>query len=88
MKPQLEDLIDLHGLSLATLFRTIVLDHPSVIAAGRKVVEQTKEHASVFEQGEAPGPFVKYTWELDITADNLAFEFVRPIIFFSGCPLA
>ncbi|MFY9684559.1 MAG: hypothetical protein WAJ88_02075, partial [Pseudolabrys sp.] len=86
MKQKLEEPVDLHGLSLAAAFRTIVLDHPSVVAAGRKVIEQTKGHASVFEKGQTPGPIVEYAWELDTTADNLAYQFVRPIMFFMDTP--
>jgi hypothetical protein len=87
MRSQLEELVALNGLSLATVFRTIVLEHPSVVALGRKVVEQTKRHASVFEQGQVPGLLVDYVWDLNNSADSLAYQFVSPDIIFADTPL-
>jgi len=86
MKLRLQELAGLNGLSLAAVFRTLVLEHPSVAAAGRRVVEQTKSHLSVFEEGQAPGPIVTYTWDLNVTADSLASDFVRTIVNFWETP--
>lgn len=86
MKPKLEELADLHGLSFAVVFKKLVLEHPSVVPAGRKVIEQTGKHASVFEQGHAPGPIVNYHWDLNTTADSLALQFVGQIVSFWESP--
>jgi hypothetical protein len=83
MEPALQAL---HGQSLATVFRIVVLEHPSVAAAAREVVEQTKRHASVFEQAQAPGPLVNYNWDLNITAEALASEFTGSIVHFWETP--
>src|SRR6266498_3379952 len=71
----------LFGLSLADAFRKFVLDDPRVIAVGRSLVQQERMYGEVFSEGHYPGPWIDYGWRLDVTQDELAFQFVRPIIF-------
>jgi hypothetical protein len=82
-----EELASLHGLSLADLFKKLVLEHPEVVAAGRAVIEQTRKYSAVFEEGQSVGPFVEYTWALDATTDGLAYAFVAPVVHWLGDPL-
>jgi hypothetical protein len=84
----LEDPSCLVGLSLSDAFRKFVLGHPEVVRLGKLIVEQEGKHADVFSNGQYPGMFVRFIWPLDITADDLAFEFVSsPIFIVPGPPL-
>jgi hypothetical protein len=78
----------LNGLSLTEAFRKFVLEDPEIFALGKTIVEREREHAEVFSDGQYPGPYIAYVWPLDISAGDLAFQFVRPIMFvIPGPPL-
>jgi hypothetical protein len=76
------------GLSLSEAFRRFVLEDPEISALGKMIVEQEHSHGEVFNEGQYPGPWVEFKWPLDITASDLVFQFVRPVVFvFPGPPL-
>jgi hypothetical protein len=77
----------LDGLSLAEVFERYVLNDPAVVSSAALVMQQDKTHASVFREGRYPGHYVEYAWPLDISPDDLASQFVRPVIFFTDEPL-
>jgi hypothetical protein len=76
------------GLSLSDAFRQLVLEDPEITLLGKMIVEQEGAHGDVFNKGQYPGPYVDFNWPLDITASDLAFQFIRPLIFvIPGPPL-
>jgi hypothetical protein len=77
----------LDGLSLAEAFERYVLNDPAVVSSAAVVTQQNKAHTSVFSEGRYPGHYVEYAWPLDISPDDLAFQFVRPVAFFIDEPL-
>jgi hypothetical protein len=78
----------LFGLSLSEAFRKFVLDDPEISALGKLIVEQERGHGEVFSEGQYPGPFTVFAWPFDISASDLVFQFVRPVMFvFPGPPL-
>jgi hypothetical protein len=76
----------LDGLSLAEVFDRYVLNDPAVVSLAAFVTQQNNMYTNVFREGQYPGPYVKYAWPLDITPDELAFQFVRPVVFFTDEP--
>jgi hypothetical protein len=78
----------LFGLSLSDAFRQFVLEDPEISALGKTIVEEDGRHVEVFSEGQYPGPYVDFGWPLDVSASDLAFQFVRPVVFFvPGPPL-
>ncbi len=77
----------LHGLSLSEAFHRYVLNDPEVAPLADAVVRLNREYESIFREGQFPGPYVVFTWPLDIAAGDLAFQFVRPAAFFLDSPL-
>ncbi len=77
----------LHGLSLSEAFHKYVLNDPEVIRLAAVVMRLDHEYESIFSEGQFPGPYVEFTWPLDIAARDLAFQFVRPVAFFIDSPL-
>jgi hypothetical protein len=76
------------GLSLSDAFRQLVLEDPEIRLLGKRIVEQEGAHRDVFNNGQYPGPYVDFNWPLDVTASDLQFQFVRPLIFvIPGPPL-
>jgi hypothetical protein len=76
------------GLSLCDAFQKLVLDDSKIIGLGKLVVGEDDRHRSVFTEGQYPGWYLTYQWPLDIEVDDLAFDFVRPIVFsIPGPPL-
>lgn len=76
----------LNGLGLGEAFRRCVIDDPEVVMLGKLVIGRCG-HRAVFEEGNAPGPFVSFHWSLGLSAKDLAWEFVRPLIYFISAPL-
>lgn len=74
----------LAGLGLAQAFKNFVVRDPEVSCLGKSVVAQERRHEAVFREGEFPSWMTEFTWPLDVTAKELAFNFVRPVIFFTG----
>lgn len=74
----------LNGLSLAEAFSKYVLGDPDVTALAALVLKQDEAYMAIFREGRYPGPYVEYAWPLDITADELAYQFVRPVVYFLG----
>jgi len=74
------------GRSIGEMFLECVIRDPEVVSASKRIPD-LHHHRSVFEQGQFPGPIVSYRWPLEITVDDLAFDFVRPLIFFLDSPL-
>ena len=78
----------LSGLGLGTAFKRFVLEDARVRELGEQVVAPDGRHREVFEQGQSPGPVIEFTWALDVDPAELAYAFVRPIVFFvPGPPL-
>jgi hypothetical protein len=78
----------LFGLSLSDAFRQFVLEDPEVSALGKIIVEQERQYVEVFRDGQYPGPFIDFCWPLDVSASDLVFQFVRPVVFLvPGPPL-
>jgi hypothetical protein len=78
----------LFGLSLSDAFRQFVLEDPEVGALGKIIVEQERQYVEVFRDGQYPGPFIDFCWPLDVSAGDLVFQFVRPVVFLvPGAPL-
>ncbi len=76
------------GLSLSEAFRKFVLEDPEISTLGKMIVKQEGRYAEVFSDGQYPGPYINFIWPLDVTASDLAFQFVRPVVFFvPGPPL-
>jgi hypothetical protein len=73
----------LSGQSLAAIFRKCVLQDPEVVACSKRIPDR-KRHEDVFEKGQAPGPYVTFEWSCDMTPSDLAFDFVRPVVFFTS----
>src|SRR5437868_7124514 len=69
------------GLSLAEAFKKHVLNHPAVMTSSAAVLRQDNSYESVFRDGRFPGPYVEYTWPLDLTARELSYQFVKSLIF-------
>ena len=76
----------LFGLSLSDAFRQFVLEDPEISALGKMIVEQEGRHVEVFSEGQYPRPYVDFGWPLDVSASDLVFQFVRPVVFFSPGP--
>jgi hypothetical protein len=70
----------LFGLSLSEAFRQFVLEDPEISALGKMIVEQEGSHVEVFRDGQYPGPIVDFVWPLDVSASDLVFQFVRPVV--------
>ena len=73
----------LSGLSLAAIFRKCVLDDPEVVACSKRIADRQR-YEDVFTKGQTPGPYVEFAGSCDMTASELAFDFVRPVVFFTG----
>jgi hypothetical protein len=82
--PNVADL--LHDQSLADVFMSFVVRDPEVSVLGALVVAQ-RGHPEIFAVGMAPGPVIDYHWAIDKKAEELAFDFVRPIGFFLEDPI-
>jgi len=78
----------LHGLSLSEAFHKYVLNDPEVVSLADAVMRLGHEYESIFREGQFPGPYVKFTWPLDIAAGDLAFQFVRPLDLGGSLPEA
>jgi hypothetical protein len=76
----------LNGLGLGEAFRKYIIEDPEIVAVGKLVGSQGGNQA-VFEKGNAPGPYVSFHWPLGLSAKDLAWEFIRPIIHFVSSPL-
>jgi hypothetical protein len=75
----------LNGLSIAEAFEKYVLKDPLVVSLAT-ALPQDQSCLSVFQEGQYPGPYVEYAWPLDVTPEDLAFQFVRPVVYFTGDP--
>ncbi len=71
----------MHGLSLAEAFQRFVLNHPDVVPLANAAMKLDRSYEGVFREGQYPGHYVKFSWPLDISAEDLAIDFVRPFIF-------
>lgn len=70
----------LHDRGLGEVFMTSVIKDPEVAALGRRVMA-SEGYRHVFLEGNAPGPYIDSHWAVDADEENLAFEFVRPIVW-------
>ena len=78
----------LDGHSLSEAFLKFVIGDPEVASAGKRIVQQEGCHETVFREGQYPGPYIAYIWPIDVAADDLVFQFVRPVFFIlPGPPL-
>jgi len=69
----------LHGLSLSEAFHRYVLNDPDVVPLADAVMRLGHEYESIFREGRSPGPYVEFTWPLDITVEGLANQFVKSL---------
>lgn len=76
----------LADLSLSEAFQRCVLQDPEVAARGIEVMKAGSDRA-VFLEGQYPGPFDVFRWPVGQNAEDLAFEFVRPVAYFLDSPL-
>jgi hypothetical protein len=76
----------LNDLSIAEVFEKYVLKDPAVVPLAAAALQKDKSFLSVFQEGQYPGPFVEYAWPLDITPEDLARRFVKPVVYFVGDP--
>src|SRR6185437_5797206 len=72
------------GLSLGEAFFKCVLEDPEVQTRAAEVLRRDSDYASVLRDGQYPGNIVTYNWPLDVTVNELAFEFVRPMVWYSN----
>lgn len=79
--------VSLHELSIAEAFFACVLKHPDVISLATAALSGAPMFDHVFRDGQYPGPYVDYCWPLNISADDLAFHFVKPVVFFLDDPM-
>jgi hypothetical protein len=80
-EPSTVSVRQLAGLGLREAFMRFVLQEPQIAAFGRELIAKEGRYSSVFNDGQYPGPFVESLWPLDIDAEALAFDFVRPVVF-------
>lgn len=69
---------DLVGLSLGEAFFKFVLGDPEVKPLSALVMKK-EGYSATFQEGQYPGS-CDYNWPLDVTASELAYQFVRPIL--------
>jgi hypothetical protein len=75
------------GLTLGEAFFKCVLQDPEVRVLAKELPGEEIQHASIIDEGQCPGIYVEYNWPLDVTANDLAYEFVRPILIDLDEPL-
>ena len=76
----------LHDRGLAEVFKATIVWDPEVAVLGRAVMK-AGDFGYVFLEGNAPSPYIDPHWPIDQDSDSIAFEFVRPIMWFAGDPL-
>lgn len=74
----------LNGASLAEVFQKYVISDPEVEALAKRLLKFEPRHSDVFLKGHAPGPFTDFHWPLDLTASQIAFQFISSPISFIG----
>src|SRR5690242_15927092 len=72
----------LHGLTLSQAFHKYVSNDPEVASLAAAAIRSDQEHEVIFRDGRYPGLHVRFTWPLDISADDLAFQFILPRVFY------
>src|SRR5258708_6504928 len=75
------------GLGLPEAFFKCVLQDPEARVLAKEIPGRETEHASVFDEGRYPGPYVEYNWDLDVTPSELAYQFVKDVIIDLDGPL-
>jgi hypothetical protein len=76
------------GLGLVEAFRKLVLEDSEIASLGEVLGRHDERHKDVFRDGQYPGWFVDHRWPMDVTSEDLAFNFVRPfMIVIPGPPL-
>ena len=60
-----------------------MLNDPSIVSSSVAVLRQDNSYEDIFREGRYPGPYVEYSWPLDLTAQELSYQFVKPHIIFS-----
>ena len=60
--------------ALVDACRSFVFGDPEVRSLAKRLLNAEPEHAATFQDGQYPGLYVEYTWQLDITANDLAFR--------------
>jgi hypothetical protein len=73
-----ESIAEVTGCSLAEAFRRFVLEDPEVVSSQKRIPEW-KRYEEVFVEGQMPGPVVSFLWPVEVTGDDLAYDFVRSI---------
>jgi hypothetical protein len=88
-RPMVDSKIDvrvLAGLSLAEAFAKYVLNDPSVLLSSAAVLRKDNSYEDIFREGRYPGPYVEYTWPLNLTAKELSYLFVKSLIMILDRP--
>ena len=86
VQPFAADVKLLAGLGLGEAFKKHVLEHPAVSEPGQALCSREKQYADIFSEGRVPGCYIIYEWPLDVEPAELAFDFVRPLVFFVPGP--
>jgi hypothetical protein len=79
MEVDSDRLRELDGRNLGESFHKLILQDPSVAAAGQELVRYKSSHIGVFAQGMMPGPLIDFRWPIDINADELAAAFLNKL---------
>ncbi len=74
------------GLGLVEAFRKLVFEDAEIITLGETLSRRDERHRDVFRHGQYPGWYVDHRWPFDVTPEDLAFNFVRPVVFYAPGP--
>ena len=66
------------GQSLRDAFFEFVLHDPEVVAFAQ-LIKKSEGYAEVFDEGQAPGPIVRFNWSLNGSATEFAADFCAPL---------
>ena len=72
----------LWGMSLADAFRKFVLEDPEVAA-----LNMLQRNPSALKSGMRPEPFINFYWPLNLTSEELAFDYVNSPYVDLGRPI-
>ena len=76
----------LANCSLSGVFRKFVIEDPEIASLGKRVIREDKRHVSVFREGQHPGLFSDFKWPFDLTARDLALNFVDAYLSSTSSP--
>jgi hypothetical protein len=77
----------LNGLPLTEAFRRYVIGDPPAAALAKHVLKTRPGEAAIFQDGQAPGPFIDFHWPVHLAASAIAFRFVDSPLIFIDAPI-